>query len=314
MQKFRQIIGLLGLLGMAWVSWTVGSHNLRYIEQNSMLLLVVTSISGFLLFIYFTNSTFLQDLFVIVEKIFRSKHMKSFGLFLFLGLVSGLVGEGILMGLPIPVAGFLIIPVAILFAKKLQAFKAAQLNQQQSQQTNTDFDMPAIINGRGIPELDVCDDLPPNPPVYQRIAPSVSNTEISTRHYIVRPVIGYHGTPNIDNVRNAVVNGLMPGDRDLYGVGVYISKNRNDAMSYTGNDGYYLKLYFAPAVEYHEYDNIPGTSKEAKHAWVMGSGNPLVYIKQKDWFVAFGKKGVPVRIPGLTTVEVFDRNHNLITV
>jgi hypothetical protein len=243
--------------------------------------------------------------------------MKSLGLLLLLALVSGLIAEAVLIGLPYIIAIILAVPVAILFAKIFQAIKAQQLNQYQSQQTNTDFDMPAIIDGMLIPELDSFDSPPTSPLAYHRNVTTVSIPDIkrSNKPYVGEPyMVGFHGTPTIENVRNAVINGFIPGAGNLYGDGIYIPKKSEDAMPYTGSDGYLFKLFIRRNTPYHEYDKIPGTTKEEKHAWVMKSGNPLVYIRDKEWFVVFGNKGVPVKIPGLKSVEVYDHNHKRITV
>jgi hypothetical protein len=159
--------------------------------------------------------------------------------------------------------------------------------------------------------------MPQPKPVPKPVVRTTANTiERDNKHYVgIREITGYHGTPNIDNIKNAIVNGLIPGDGDAYGVGVYITKDRDEALkTYGKGTGYYLKLRIEAWTDYHYYDLIPGASKEAKHAWVMRSDNQLVYIRDKEWFVVFGNKGVPVRIPGLKSVEVYNHNHNRITV
>jgi hypothetical protein len=122
--------------------------------------------------------------------------------------------------------------------------------------------------------------------------------------------IVYHGTKGIYQALIILRQGIKPGDGTKYGVGVYMTFDFNEAQQYSKVGAAILKLYIRTDTNCIEWNSIPGTTPDEKHAWCIHNGHNMIYIDQYKWFVAIGQKGVPVATPGLAGVEVLDFHGN----
>ena len=118
--------------------------------------------------------------------------------------------------------------------------------------------------------------------------------------------IVYHGTKSIISAIRIVKTGIKPGYGDLYGTGVYMTFEFDEAKKYAKTSGIILKLYIKKDTNCVAWNDIPGIDRDEKYSWCVQNGYNLIYIRDTKWFVAIGQIDVPVSIPGLAGVEVLD--------
>ena len=141
----------------------------------------------------------------------------------------------------------------------------------------------------------------PNPPV---IAPVIQ----PTYHEV------YHGTPTWINTVSLIQNGLIPGPRQQYGCAVYTTFDFKFAQLYAQGGGFILKLYINKNTPFSNYSQIPGSDVQQKREFCLRNGWGFIFVERDNFFISFGYIDVPVRIPGLELVEVFDENGNPIII
>lgn len=61
-----------------------------------------------------------------------------------------------------------------------------------------------------------------------------------------RMLVAYHGTPAAINAADILKNGFLAGSGNAHGSGVYFSSARDEAKSYAGSKGVYLKCAIRP--------------------------------------------------------------------
>lgn len=124
----------------------------------------------------------------------------------------------------------------------------------------------------------------------------------------------YHGTEHLESAIRILKEGIKPGDRDVFGVGAYLTFYMEEARLYSLTGGVILRLYIEKNVKWIRWEDVPGFSPPAKRKWCMDNGYQLVFINEYKWFVVFGQKDLPVSIPGLAGVEVLDFHGNSINI
>ena len=149
-----------------------------------------------------------------------------------------------------------------------------------------------------------------------KAAPVRSTAPVSTPAPVKHPKywIVYHGTPTWDNAAGAIQNGFIPGPGGTYGASAYFAFKFELARAYSRRGGYIFKLYINRQTHFMYYSQIPGRTREEKREHCLRNGYGLVYVEKEKFFICYGYPGVPVEIPGLKKVEMFDWNGNQLTL
>ena len=132
---------------------------------------------------------------------------------------------------------------------------------------------------------------------------------VQSTHWVV-----YHGTPTWNNAAGAIQTGFIPGPGGTYGQAVYTAFDFAVAATYARGGGYVFQLHINNQTPFADYDQIPGQTIEEKRLHCLTHGWGLVFVKKYQLFICFGYTGVPVAIPGLEKVEVFDEFGNPVTI
>ena len=67
----------------------------------------------------------------------------------------------------------------------------------------------------------------------------------------------YHGTESQYSAQKIIKEGIKPGDRDLFGIGVYLTFHFEEAILYAKYAGVVLRVFIRKDTPCIEWNNIP---------------------------------------------------------